>query len=295
MALADDLEHDVPADDVDPGIFVRKLARELVGGDIRLPSFPDIAIRVQQVLEDPKAPPARIALVVGSDAALAVRILRLANSAFLNPSATPIKDLQLALTRMGHQLVRCTALSFALQQMQFSSSDAELRRQLQELWRDGALVAAIAHVLARATHAANPDEALLTGLMHNIGRLYITMAAPRRGRALAKGGAWAEVVREWHPRIASLILTHWEFPAAIVAAVGDQNSWGRETESNACLTDILIAATALAPCAFQRELLAGTVAAVPTFQRLRLGAADCQRLLADSARQIKSLRAALSH
>jgi len=68
-----------------------------------------------------------VAVVVGSDAALAARILRLANSAFLNPSAMPIKDLQLALTRLGHQTVRCTAVSFALQQMNLGSGDAELR------------------------------------------------------------------------------------------------------------------------------------------------------------------------
>ncbi|MDP8983707.1 MAG: HDOD domain-containing protein [Pseudomonadota bacterium] len=57
--------------------------------------------------------------------------------------------------------------------------DAGLRRQLQELWRDGALVASIAYVLARETHAANPDEALVTGLMHNIAQL---SRWPRRSR-----------------------------------------------------------------------------------------------------------------
>ncbi len=179
MAVAEQIEHVDPGEDGDLRAFVRRLARELAAGDIRLPSFPDMAVRVQQVLENPGATPARVALVVGSDAALAARILRLANSAFLNPSATRIKDLQLALTRLGHQLVRCTAISFALQQLQFGSRDAQLRPQLQALWRDGALVASIAYVLARETHAANPDEALVTGLMHNIAQL---SRWPRRSR-----------------------------------------------------------------------------------------------------------------
>ncbi len=294
MAVARELKHHVPAGEADPQVFVRRLTQELAVGEIHLPSFPDIAVRVQQVLENPAATPARVALVVGSDAALAARILRLANSAFLNPSATRIKDLQLALTRLGHQLVRCTAVSFALQQMQFGSREAELKSRLQEIWRDGALVAALAYVLARETRAANPDQALVTGLMHNIGQLYIAVTAPRRDKAGAQDEAWANVVRDWHPRIARSILKHWEFPAAIVAAVGGQDSWDRDNQGEADLTDILIAATALAPCVFQRDLLAGTVTVVPTFQRLRLDAADCTRLLAASAQQIKSLQAALS-
>lgn len=299
MALAKDLgpkdpERKAPADEPSADVFVSNLMLELAAGDIRLPSFPDIAARVQQVLGDPGAAPARVALVVGSDAALAARVLRLANSAFLNPSAMPIKDLQLALTRLGHQLVRCTAVSFALQQMNLGSGDAELRPQLQKLWREGALVAAIAYVLARETRAANPDEALMTGLMHNIGQLYITVRSPHRGGSGGSGENWADVIREEHPRIAGLILKHWEFPAAMVAAVGAQNYRNRGAVGDDALTNILIAATALVPCVFERALLVDTVAAVPPFQRLGLGPADCERLLSVSAQQIKSLRAALT-
>lgn len=294
MEVAEGLERGAPADEIDPGSFLRNLTRELAAGDIRLPSFPDIAARVQRVLEDPAAASVRVALVVGSDAALAARILRLANSAFLNPTALQIKDLKVALTRLGHQLVRCTAVAFALQQMTLGSSEADIRPQLKELWRNGALVASIAFVLARETRAANPEEALMTGLMHNIGQLYITLRAPRRSELRVGIQAWADVVRDCHPRIASSILRHWEFPPTIVAAVGDQNSWDREGHGEDGLGNILIAAVTLAPCVFQRELLADTVAAVTAFQRLGLGADHCERLLAACAEQIKLLRAALS-
>jgi HD-like signal output (HDOD) protein len=271
---------------------VRKLMLELTLGDIRLPSFPDIAIRVQKVLDDPRTSPARVAVVVGSEAALAARILRLANSAFLNPSGEPVNDLRIALTRLGVQLTRCTAVSFALQQMKLGGGDAALRPELQELWRSGALVASIAYVLARESRAANPDEALVTGLMHNIGRLYITVSAPR-GESATTGEAWAEAVREWHPQIAVLILKHWKFAPAIIAAVGSQNAGSREGNGDDRLTDILTAAMALVPCVFDRAMLCEIVASIPAFQRLKLAAEDCTRILAASADQIRSLRAGL--
>jgi hypothetical protein len=53
--------------------------------------------------------------------------------------------------RSAIKLVRCSAVSFALQQMNAGESVAMLRPQLQELWRKGTLVASIAYVLARET------------------------------------------------------------------------------------------------------------------------------------------------
>src|SRR5229473_7440292 len=101
MAIPVSRRQHEPARALAPSEFLKELSAELASGDLRLPSFPDIAQRVQQALEDPRATPAQVARVIGIDAALAVRILRLANSAFLNPSAKPITALQQAVKRLG--------------------------------------------------------------------------------------------------------------------------------------------------------------------------------------------------
>jgi HD-like signal output (HDOD) protein len=275
-----------------PAEFLKSLSAELASGDIRLPSFPGVAQRVQRALEDPRATPAKVARVIGIDAALAVRILQLANSAFLNPSSKPITELQQAVNRLGHQLVRCTAVSFALQQMT-KSCEAALRPRLHELWRQGTLVASIAYVLARETGAANPDEALVAGLMHNIGSLYIIMRAHEHGAALDTDDEATRLLGQGHPRIAGAILGHWKFAPAIVAAVSNQKALNLPAKDADRLTDVLIAATSLVPCVFYRELLDATVTASAPFQRLALDAAACERLLQTTAQQIKSLHGAL--
>jgi len=276
-----------------PDAVVLKLSRELASGDVRLPSLPDIALRVQKVLDDPRASRAQVAKVVSADAALAARIMKLANSAFLNPSAQEITDLQRALTQLGHQLVRCTAVSFAVQQMQMGIGDESMRPYIRELWRKSALVAPIAYVLARETGAAKPDVALMGGLMHNIGELYITISEPRRLTEFASSEAWRNMVHEYHPRIAGLILKHWKFPADISAAVSHQNIPDNEREADG-LTDVLVAARALEGCVFQRELLDDTVTNGISFQRLGLNTGKCKELLTAAGEQIKALRAALS-
>lgn len=277
-----------------PSEFLKGLSAELASGDIRLPSFPQVAQRVQRALEDPRATPDQVARVIGIDAALAVRILRLANSAFLNPSAKPITELQQAVHRLGHQLVRCTAVSFALQQMNAGASVAALRPQLHELWRQGTLVASIAYVLARETRAANPDEALIAGLMHNIGSLYIAVRAHQHGAELGADDAATRVLNNGHPRIAGAILGHWKFAPSIVSAVSNQNASNLAATGAGPLTDVLVAAISLVPCVFYRGLLNETVTAIPAFQRLALDAAECERLLNTTAGQIKALHGALA-
>src|SRR5258708_15552654 len=219
---------------------------------------------------------------------------RLGNSAVVNPSDKPITELQQAGKRLGHQLVRCTAVSFALQQMNAAEGVAVLRPQLQELWRKGTLVASIAYVLARETRAANPDEALVAGLMHNIGNLYITVRAHQHGAVLGADDAATRVLNNGHPRIAGAILGHWKFAPSIVSAVSNQDATDLPAAGTGPLTDVLIAATALVPCVFYRRLLDATVTAVAAFQRLALDSADCKRLLGATARQIKSLHSALA-
>ncbi len=287
------LERDAPSAVPSPPRFVQDLTVELLTGDVRLPSFPDIVMRLQRVLDDPTTSPAQIACVVGADAALAARIVRLANSAFMNPSNKQVTDLDIAISRLGHQLVRCTAVAFSMQQMSFGGRSTELRPKLQALWRVGMLVASIAYVIARESRAANPGEAMLTGLMHNIGRLYITVNAPSGAGAGSPAEVSAEVMNEWHPRIAASILKQWKFAAAIVTAVGNQVSAERTSGVATGLSNVLIASIALVPSVFRRELLDDSIAGVPAFAELGLGSDDCQRILSASAQPIRSLHAAL--
>lgn len=277
-----------------PFEFVRRLAGELSEGDVCLPSYPEVADRVRRVLNDEHTSAARVAQVVGSDPALAARVIRIANSATFNPGAKPVTDLQAAVGRLGHELVRSVAVAFAIAQIRLAVKHPELNPQLQELWRKSTLVAACCYVLARDTKIANPDEALVTGLLHNVGRLYILTRAHLRVETYAATGTWDEVLHDWHPQIGRSVLEHWDFPEAIVEAIADQNSWERPRGRAGGLHDVLVCAIALVPCVWYREMLDDTVGAVPAFQRLGLDAARCRQFLADTAEQIKQLRDALA-
>src|SRR3569833_3260173 len=70
--------------------FGQALAAELSGGKVELPGFPHIVMQVQRVLADETADASRIVRVIGSAPVLAAQLVRMANSAALNPGRTPV-------------------------------------------------------------------------------------------------------------------------------------------------------------------------------------------------------------
>jgi hypothetical protein len=149
-----------PKPENDPAfVFVQDLAAELNSGKVELPSFPDIALRVRQVLSDELVPTEQVVRVINSEPALAAQLLRISNSRALNASGKLHTDLRTAVARMGFNLVRSAAISFAMAQLKKVESLKGLEQPLEQLWQRSAAVAAMCHAVARRHSNINPDKA----------------------------------------------------------------------------------------------------------------------------------------
>src|SRR6202030_4052473 len=181
--------------------FVRSLAGELSAGNVDLPSFPEIAVRVRRVLSDPKSSVEQVVRVVGSEPALSARLLRISNSASLNRSGRPVTDLRTAINRIGHNMVRSASISFSMNQIRKANKLASLAPHLNDLWERSTYVAAYAYVLARTCTRVNPDEAMLTGMMHGLGKLYILTRASDHPELFASESVLNDIINDWYPSI----------------------------------------------------------------------------------------------
>ena len=102
----------------DAFVFVRALATELSSGEVDLPGFPEVVVRVRRALADENVSAEKVARVIGAEPVLAARLLRMANSAALNPGGKAVADLRMAIMRVGLNVVRSTTIAFAVQQLQ---------------------------------------------------------------------------------------------------------------------------------------------------------------------------------
>jgi HD-like signal output (HDOD) protein len=155
-----------------------------------------------------------------------------------------VTDLRKAVSRMGFNMVRSVAVAFAMRQLRRKDVYSPMAQaQLEQAWNDSVEVAAACFVIAKRFTRVNPDQALLTGLLHVLGHLYIIMRS--KDTEELSETELREVVEGWHANIGKAILESWGLPAALQDAVGNQDHLDAELDGPVTLTDILITAKLL--------------------------------------------------
>lgn len=273
--------------------FVQALAAELSGGKVELTGFPHIVARVQRVLSDESTDAAKVVRVIGSEPVLATQLIRMANSAALNPGGTPVTDLRAAVTRVGVDTVRTATIAFAVQQLREAPALRGLEMQLGVLWRRSVQIASLCCVVARRLTSVNADTALLAGLLQGIGRLYILTRASRHRSLFCDAAAYQAIEQDWHLSIAAALLENWGIADEIVQAVHESENLERDSRGAAALADVLVVGTLLADLNGDATALAAQVQCAKPLQRLRLDQQACEQFLAESAQEVTSLRDAL--
>ena len=208
--------------------LVEKLEKSLAGGELELPSLPEVALKIRSALADDNVSVTEVARLLGADPALAARTLRIANSAMFYRGSRPITSLNGAVSQLGYKMVRNVALSFAAQQAFIGYGSRPLRDLVSAVWRHSVHAAVVAHMLARVRTKLNADEAFLAGLLHEVGKLYIVMRAKDNVEVLASDPGFQSVLKAWHPRVGRAVIEAWELPPELAAAVGEHESCSLE-------------------------------------------------------------------
>jgi HD-like signal output (HDOD) protein len=269
------------------------LAAEVTEGSVDLPCFPDVVIRVSTALADPNTTTDHMVTIVGAEPRLAARLLQTANSAAFNPAGKPLSDLRSAITRLGHQMVHGTAMSYAVVQMKGEPSLRAIARPLNELWNRSITVASICRIVAGRTKVS-ADEAFLTGLLHGIGDLYIMARAATQSVALGSENTWFELLRGWQASIGKAVLESWGFAEQMCDAVGEQEDWERRWRHEATLSDVLIAALMLTESLQTPEPRTVATEGINVFLTVKVKAEDCAAILTEAEEQISQVREALA-
>jgi HD-like signal output (HDOD) protein len=238
--------------------FVQALAAELSSGRIDLPAAPDVASRVHQALEDDDLSSTRIA-------------------------------------RVGADLIRGAALPYVLEKLRAMRRHEHMRADLEQLWGRSTLVAAIARAIAVRTGCAPPDVALLAGLLHNLGSVYLLARAQHHPELFRSPAVRDVLMHEWQAPIGRAIAENWGLPDAIAAAIGDQDQLERHDAGERDLTDALCIAARAASFIGRRDGLEIALAPLQSFRRLGLDCRSLHEVMRQASLDVEGLRAALGH
>ncbi|OUS16551.1 hypothetical protein A9Q88_06650 [Gammaproteobacteria bacterium 50_400_T64] len=280
--------------------FVQSLSEELSKGTVKLPSLPDIALKIKNVLEDPDVSAKQVAKVVGSEATFTARLLKVANSAALNSSGTTIKDIPTAITRMGFKMAHSIAVAIAMDQVLNAHSMGKLDQYFKDLWRHSLSVAAFSCVIAKKRTKIKPDEALIAGVLHDVGKIYLLARMEEYPELTEDLQTFEAVIAEWHTGVGAAILEAWRFSDDLVLVADEHEMLDRVPINDqggasfeADLTDVVQAANLFAHAIEQGNEMDPEWPGIGAFKRLKLDEELIHEIMVQSKEEIDSIVSAL--
>ena len=175
-----------------------------------LPTLPEVALRVREIAEDPESNLTSLGNIISTDPALTARMIKVANSPLMRaPNA--IRDLKMALMRLGMEYTANIAIGLAMEQM-FQATSSVIDKRMRDVWQSSSEIAGISYVICRHRSDLLPDQALLAGLTHKIGILPILSYAEEHPNLLKDSFSLDAVIKKLHPILGHFILKKWEFP-----------------------------------------------------------------------------------
>lgn len=264
------------------------IVRDHMEDRLELPHLPDIALKVRQATRDPQCDADRIARIVQADPVITAKLIQAANSPLYGVQ-TPLHDCRAAILFLGMQTTRDLVTSFALRDL-FQSEARTVKERMRALWRHGALIAGVSHVLAGMTPGLSRDWAMLGGLLHDVGALPVLHYAGRHPDLVRAPADIDAAVAHLRGPVGAMVLRRWQFGDEMVGTLLAAEEWRRDTGKPADYIDLLIAAhlvagTALPPGLPPRE-------ALPAWGKMARGAMDvalADRIMAEASNEVAAM------
>ncbi len=186
----------------------------------RLGVCPAVVFRALALLRNEHTTFAQIEKIAECDPILATSLLSHANS-LLYARSNPVCSVGSAVAYIGLEAAKRVIVAAAARPLFGSVS-------IPELWAHSVDVAAIAEQLAATTKMADPADAFVAGLIHDIGRLALEMTNDdefllihRRLTQASRCSLLADIVLTGHDHghLGSTVLTAWRLPEQLTDAV----------------------------------------------------------------------------
>jgi HD-like signal output (HDOD) protein len=220
--------------------FLEEINRAIEKGELVLPTLPEVALQVQDAMQKNDVALNEISDIIAADSALSARIMKIANSPIYR-GRVAISSLPQAVSRLGIKNVRTLVCSFVMQQM-FQSTNEGLDHLFREAWESSVQIAAISKVLAQQVSHLDAEQAMLAGLIHNLGVLPIITFSEEQNELMLNSVDLASFAEKHSPEIGTRITESWGFCKSLVDAVSQSGDFYRDHQEKANYADLVIVA-----------------------------------------------------
>ena len=216
---------------------------EAVQGDrIRLPTLPEIAMRIRTALQSQDVGAAEIGAMVAADPAIAAKLVRLANSAAYRRGGKVV-TVEGAVARIGLDATRNVVTAFCVNEL-FETELASLSAWLASICAHSREVAATSFVLSRELRLLDPEQALLAGLLHEVGLIPLLVFAENYPELTSDPDAVQALLDEGECQASEMLLSSWGFGEELIDVVRHVRNWHHRHDGGASYCDLVQVAKA---------------------------------------------------
>lgn len=190
-----------------------------------VPRLPTVIPRLLRSLRDPDASARTYVDIINKDPALSAAVLKLANSAYFNPTNKKIENIEFAVVKLGIEGLR-VVLSAAVMQPLVQRKTDYFNHFGSRLWEHTLSVAVACETLA-AVRGFEPYKAYLLGLTHDIGKITLFSELSKQFRLnpnsnKPKPEAFLPLLKERSASLSAAIAMDWDLPKEICSALQQQ-------------------------------------------------------------------------
>ncbi|MGR9013690.1 MAG: HDOD domain-containing protein [Gammaproteobacteria bacterium] len=199
--------------------FLDHVQSELDANRLVLPTLPDIALKVKDAVANGNVSSKELAEMIMTDAALSTQIIRVVNSPMYR-GAVEINNIQMAVSRLGNNTIRTLVITLVTKQM-FCPSSKLLEGIFRKILEKSINVSSISRALCAFVPHLNAEEAMLAGLIHQIGKLPILVLAENIPEFRDSPSRMGNLLEKAHPAVGKLIMDSWDFPEELKPVVSE--------------------------------------------------------------------------
>ena len=241
-------------------------------GELKLPSLPDIAIKLKSAIGNSNIDVEDVARIIAADPAMAARLIQVVNSPAIQ-SAETITTLKKAIVRLGLATTRNLVVSYSVKQL-FKTRTDMLKKRMHTLYQHSVEVAAISYAVARVSKTLQPDELLLAGLVHDIGVIPVISYIEDTGLELQDESELEYIIQKLRAVVGSMVIKNWGFSEDLLSVVEYAEDWHRNESEELDMCDIVNVAQIYSMLHCKDVSQLPKIDQVPAFKKLFPGKQD---------------------
>ena len=191
-----------------------------------IPTLPAIVVELNQLLQDPDTPVARISQAIEKDQAMALKVLKLVNSAFYG-FQQKISDVRTAVVMLGFNAVRNAIFTVSVIDA-FGTRGRLKDFDIADFWRHALAVAVTSKSISLRSRINSPDNCFVGGLLHDVGKVILARYFPHlfaqvwqtlQEECCSFLQAEQRVLPATHPLLGAHLAAKWQLPQGLVDAI----------------------------------------------------------------------------